>query len=309
MKLTLVIPIVAAMGGFGLGWLAKPAGDGTPATPPAVATLPGKVTAKPDPAARPSRGESAPPARVSSVREPASEGASAGAAEPAGNVSAGKNAAKMLRLAEAVGLSDAQQADLKKLIAESQKAFIASHPAPSAGVNETLDHFAASGAALEKGLAALLTPEQSRAFEDLRKRERDNRIETTAQRELGNLTEVTDLTAEQRDKVLALLRTSSAAEAGAIPPSLALILDSSVLPLGSDAPSAQSIENLSQLAAALAPGDPAAPHAKLIENQRRELDERLNRLKDVLTPAQVAQYRAAIAEQHAIQDTMMPPQR
>ena len=300
MKYSVVLPLVATVVGFCLGWLVKPQSEPVITQRPLATSQTPKAPAKPalEPPVQPPPG---PALRPGAAGKPDAE-----FREKAGTA---RNSAKMLRFAEALGLSAAQQEDLTQLIDGSLKPASTGQAARPVGAGEVLDQFAARAAALEQGLAKLLTPEQSAAFAELRQRERDNRVETTAQRELGNLTEVTDLTAEQRDKVLALLRTSSAAEAGAIPPSLALILDSSVLPLGSDAPSAQSIENLSQLAAALAPGDPAAPHAKLIENQRRELDERLNRLKDVLTPAQVAQYRAAIAEQHAIQDTMMPPQR
>lgn len=231
------------------------------------------------------------------------------AAERSETITAGKNAAKLLRLAEVLGLSDTQVADLKKLIAETRSATVAGHPAPDAGANAILDHYGASGAALEKSLAALFTPEQTAMFEDLRKRERDNRIEATAQRELGTLTEVTDLSAEQRDQVLAALRKATTTELGSMPASLALMLDSSALPLAPVAPSAQSIQTLRLLAESQTPADPATLHAKLIERQRQQLDDRLNLVKDILTPAQLAQYRATIAEQHAIHDMMSPPPR
>ena len=306
MKPCLVVPIIAALVGFGIGWLAKPAADTALPKPSAVAAPARKATDKPVATAIAPRENPAPSAPANPVRDAA---AIHPAAERVETGSAAKTAAKMQRLAEVLGLSAAQQASLSDIIAETQQTAIASHPGSSAGPTEMLDHLAACSAALEKSLAAVLTPEQSAAFTDLRNRQRDNRIETTAQRELADLTEVTDLSAAQRDKVLARLRQSSANEVAAMPASLALILDSSVLPLGSASPSAQSIQTLSLLADSQTPEDPVALHAKLMASQRRQLDERLNLLKDILTPAQLAQYRAAIAEQRAFQETMTPPQR
>lgn len=301
MKRSIVLPLVTAVVGFGLGWLVKPAAEpATPKSPPAAAPV-ANATPKPSPAAIP---QPAQPAPAEHVRPAAASAPATAAAERRGKLIQAKTAAKMQRLAEAVGLSEAQQTDLTKLIAASQKAASAGQSGQPVAANEVLDQFAASAAALEKGLASLLTPEQAAAFDDLRNRERDNRVETTAQRELGDLTEITDLSADQRDKVLGQLRKVSASELAAVPAPLALVLDSSVLPLGPLAPSAQSIQTLRQLADGQTPEDPAALHAKLIESQRRQLEARLALIKDILTPAQLAQYQATVAEQFAIHDRM-----
>jgi hypothetical protein len=317
MKPSLVVPLLTALVGFGLGWLARPAADRATPSPPDTAVPPRQASAPsppapsppapspPAPAVIPQRDIPAPPRLDGTVREIAA----ATAAERREKILEDKNAAKMLRLAEALGLSDAQQADLKKIISDNLRSTLASDPAPGAGAAAVLEQFAARGAALEKSLASLLTPEQRATFEDLRLRERDSRIETTAQRELANLSEVTDLSAAQREQVLAQLRVARATEIGAMPAALALILDSSVLPLGPVVPTAQSIQTLRQLAANQ-PADASSDlHATLIEAKRRQLDEQLKLLKDILTPAQLAQYRATIAEQQAIHDMMIPPPR
>jgi hypothetical protein len=312
MKPSLVVPLLTAFVGFGLGWLARPAADHATPNPPDAAPPRPQASAPappaptpPSPALIPQRDTPAPPSLDETVREVAA----ATAAERREKVIDGKNAAKMLRLAEALGLSAAQQADLKKIISDNQRSAHASDLAPGAGAAAVLEQFAAKGTALEKSLAALLTPEQRVTFEDLRLRERDNRIETTAQRELANLSEVTDLSAEQREQVLAQLRKARATEIGAMPAALALILDSSVLPLGPVVPSAQSIQTLRQLAANQPADTSNDLHATLLETKRRQLDEQLKLLKDILTPAQLAQYRATIAEQQAIHDMMIPPPR
>jgi hypothetical protein len=85
------------------------------------------------------------------------------------------------------------------------------------------------------------------------------------------------------------------------------MLDSSVLPLGPHTMPEHSVLTLTELAETPAVPDPAALHTKLIAEQRRRLDERLAWLKPILTPAQLAQYQAAAAEQRAIHDRMNPP--
>lgn len=213
----------------------------------------------------------------------------------------------MLRLVEALGLSDAQQADLKKIIAETRQSLVAGEAGLPAGSPDLLTLHSTGGNTLETSLAALLTPEQNTAFAELRKRGLDNRIEVKAQRELGQLLEITDLSAEQRAKVFQRLRATTATDLASIPASLALVLDSSMLPLGPQAVSEQTIRTLREIADAQDLGDPSAVHAKLIASQRRKLDAHLKLLTDILTPAQVAQYQATIAAQRAIHDLMNPP--
>ncbi len=301
MKRSLVLPLLTATIGFGLGGLLRPVA--APVSPPSsLAATPVRPTpAKPSPAAT---APSEVPAQTAPGPHLEPPTPVAGRSDATHGT---RNAAKMLRLIEALGLSETQQADLVQLIADSQKAATPDPPAPAAGATTVLGQFAARGAALEQGLSSLLTPEQSAAFEALRKRERDNRSETTAQRELANLSEVTDLSAEQRAKVLGHLRQASADELAAMPPAFALVVDSSVLPVGGPTPSTQSIQTLLQLTAGQVPEDPAALQTKLIASQRRELDARLNLLKDILTPAQLAQYQATVAEQYSIQDAMRAP--
>jgi hypothetical protein len=308
MKLSHVIPVLTALIGFGLGCLLMPAVD--PAPCPSVTTkAPRKATPAPLPAAIPPNADSRPVAHPEPVGNPAPIQPVTDVAERSQQLSAAKSAAKMQRFAEAIGLEKAQQAELKKVIADNELAYVAKGGEMPPGPQETLQILVSGGTALEKSIAALLTPEQTTAFEALRKRESDNRIEATTQRDLGNLTEITDLSAEQRDKALELLRQSAAAELAAMPSCLALLLDSSVLPLGSQATTAQSIQTLRQFGETPDISDPGARHAKLIENQRRKLDARFNLLKPLFTPAQSAQYQAVMAERFAIQDAMAPPRK
>ncbi|MEI6676868.1 MAG: hypothetical protein WCO57_16985, partial [Verrucomicrobiota bacterium] len=290
MKPSLVTPVLAIFVGFGLGWLLKPAASPAPG-PVAPATATKKTTPPGSPTAASQRDPTDPRIPAGPVGHVAPVQPITDVVERGRRLEEAKAAAKMQRFAEAIGLTVVQQAELKKVITENEKVFVANG---TGGAKETLDSLVNGGSALEKALAALLTPEQTTAFAELRKRENDNRIEATAQRNLGNLTEITDLSAEQRDKTLEVLRQATVAEIAAMPSCLSLILDSSILPLGSQAASEQSIQTLRQIAETPDLSDPRAQHAKLIENQRRKLDARVNLLKAILTPGQLAQYQATL---------------
>ncbi|MEO0018561.1 MAG: hypothetical protein RLZZ522_1844, partial [Verrucomicrobiota bacterium] len=217
-----------------------------------------------------------------------------------------KDAAKMLRIVELLGLSETQQTDLAGILKATSESFVAD-PTKPASAKDTLALVAKCSAELEQSLAGLLTPEQAAKFTALRQRERDNRIETKAQRELSRYSELTDLSSSQRDQILAQLRQSTTAEADAIPAAYALMLSSSVLPLGPRTLPEQSIFALSQIAESPDAADGASAQAQLIAAQSRRLDERLVWLKPILTPAQLAQYEAAAAEQRAFHDRMTAP--
>jgi hypothetical protein len=307
MKPSVVIPLFASLLGFGLGWMLKP--PAKPAASPTITTEPSRPTnTNSSPAAIPQSTNPAAPTPPDYARKPAPGASLAEAAERKEKLSHAITSAKMFRLAEAVGLSVTQQAELQKIIKENAKAMVSEETEIVPGPQETLDVLVRAGNALEKSLASLLTSEQAAAFAELRKRESENRIEATAQRDLGSLTEITDLSPEQRENVLAYLRKTTADEFNSIPAPLTLILDSSVLPLGSQAVSEQAIQTLRQVADTQHITDPMALHAKIIDNARRTTEGRLDHLKAILTPAQLVQYQATIAGQNAIQDLMVPPQ-
>ena len=304
MRPSVILPLLALLAGFAGGWLAKP-------VPPLAAAPPvaGRST-NPPPGQRPpanGRPEGDLPPPPGGVRPPRGGNPMAGDPAGPGLPAESRDAAKMLRFVEALGLSETQQTDLEKILAETRAAYTTADPTQPMTAKETLELVAKCSTALEKSLAGLLTPEQATKFAELRQRECDNRIETKAHRELGRLSELTDLSAAQRDQILAQLRQATAAELSAIPASYALMLDSSVLPMGPHTMPEQSILTLTQVAETSDNPDPTAAHAKLIADQRRRLDERLAWLKPILTPAQLAQYQSAAAEQRAFHDLMNPP--
>jgi Spy/CpxP family protein refolding chaperone len=204
---------------------------------------------------------------------------------------------KLLRLAEALGLTNEQITQLEALLAQ-QRRTASPLGAPNANRNpkETLDTLILSAKEADDQFRATLTPEQNKALEALRARQRENQTETRAQKELSELTSRLDLTPGQRESALQVLRAQAAKIQAKFPEGSDLISESSLLPLvGAGQYSANSVEAMALLATdPPASNDPRASMEKMSEIQLKQMHERLAGLSTILTPAQLDQYRVAM---------------
>jgi hypothetical protein len=207
-----------------------------------------------------------------------------------------RDEAKMLRLTEALGLTIDQQGEVIRLIEESNLT--------ASGDLPVIEDLAIRGKAVEEGFRKLLSPEQFTKFQELRDRDRDNRIESRAQKELTTVIEEIDLSPDQRDEILNRLRQSVRGELQAIPASATLLFEKSVLPTGKNELSVDGVLLLAKLGESIITDDPMAAHALVIRNQNQEIEEKLRNYDGVLTSAQMGQYYAALAEQKAILSRM-----
>ena len=239
MKSNYLLPAVTALVGFSIAWLAKPTGAPAPnltnVEEPAAPRPP-----RPDTGTRPTPADSKRPKEVKAGDFPLADQADQGPKT--------RDEAKMLRLTEALGLSIDQQGEIIKLIEGVQAS--ASTTAP------VIEDLTTRGKAVEDGLAKLLTPEQLAKFEELRVRERENRIEVRSQKMLTAAIDEIDLSPEQREEVLNRLRQKSKAELQSIPASATLLFDKSMLPTGGKELSADGILLLAQMGEKVELGDP-----------------------------------------------------
>jgi hypothetical protein len=199
--------------------------------------------------------------------------------------------AKWMRLIEVLDLDDGQTKALEAALAEAL-------PKTDTGKSPEIAYTEA-GRRLEINILALLNPEQRDAFAALQRRAAANRIEVSAQeayaRELGEL----DLSAEQREQALDLLRERAEQTAAEIPPSTRLLLAGSFLPIGNEIFSENSIRLLLQLSPQET-GD--ATLDKLAEKRRAEAEEKAALFEGVLTPAQLELYRSRLSQTPDILD-------
>ncbi len=285
MKSHPLLPILTAVLGFAAAWIAKPSNP-----PPATS-----VTEAPAPTKRVESTATAPLETKTSPKRP--EPPKAGEYPLADRAAQGpqtREEAKMARLVEELGLSFDQQNSMIKLIQDVQAT--ASMDTP------VLADLTTRGKAVEDGLKSLLNPEQFAKFQEMRARERENRIELRAHQLLDRAIEEIDFSGEQREAALDRLRQQSKEDLQSIPAAAALFLEKSILPTsGKELP----IEGVLALAKAGEPvggSDPEVVHQRIVDSQRTELERMLSNFDGILTPGQMGQYQAAIAEQRALME-------
>lgn len=285
MKSPYLFSLLAAVTGFAIAWAVKP----TPAVPSQAATTPAaKTPVRSGPVTRSSTSDRGKIADVKASDFPLAEQAELGPKS--------REEAKMLRLTEALGLSLDQQGSLIKLIGEVQ--------ATADGNAPVIEDLTARGNAVQAGLEKILTAEQFSKFQELRARERENRVELRAQKLLTGAIEEIDLSPDQREEVLVRLRQRAKAELQVIPAAATLLFDKSMLPTGGKELPVDGILVLAKLGEQTLDTDPTKIHDRVLANQKRELEEILRCFDGVLTAGQMGQYQAALAEQREFKNNM-----
>ena len=277
MKSQYLLPAATALVGFSLAWLVKPAGSPTPLEAKSV-EIAAPRTVRSETGTR--SNDSKLPKEVKASDFPLADQAEQGPKN--------RDEAKMLRLTEALGLSINQQGEIISLIEKVQ--------ATASGTAPVIEDLTIRGKAVEDGLTKLLTPVQLAKFQELRERERENRIEVRSQQRLTGAIDEIDLSPDQREQVRERLRQKSKAELQSIPSAATLLFDKSVLPTGGKELSADGILALAQMGEEVSIGDPAVAYQKVLDRQRGELEELLKCFDGILTPGQMGQYQAALTE-------------
>lgn len=200
--------------------------------------------------------------------------------------------AKWMRLTEILSLD----ADQSKAIAANIEE---SRPKPSEEESPDII-YGKAGADLEKRILAILTPEQQAEFKKFQQRAIENIVEQKAQRtfseDLGKL----DLTPAQREQALEVFRQRAEADVSEVSPATRLTLSGSILPIGNEKFSDESILLLRKIGTNPSMEDMAAIH-------RAEIEERMKRFQDVLTPGQMESYRASLGESLENLNIISPP--
>lgn len=281
MKLPYLFPALTAVIGFSIAWIIKP--SETPAPVQIAPAAPARPV-RPDPGPRMSSAEPKKGFAEKPQDHPLADLADQGPKS--------REEAKMLRLTEALGLTIDQQGSIIKLVEDVQATVDGSVP--------VITDLTKRGKAIQEGLTKILSPDQLAKFEELRLRERDNRIELRSQRMLDQATEEIDLTARQREEVLSRLRQKSKAEMQAIPAVATILLDKSMLPTSGRELSVDGVLQLAQLGESITYANPTEAWQKNMDHQKQQLEEILKCFDGILSPGQMGQYQAALAEQRKI---------
>ncbi len=284
MKSKFLLPALTAAIGFTLAWVAKPAGPAAQVVVKSEESAP-KRSPRSEGDLRPSPDDSKRPKEVKASDFPLADQAEQGPKS--------RDEARMLRLKEALGLSIDQESALTGLMEEVL--------AKADGSVPVIQDLTTRGKMIEEGLAKLLTPEQLVKFQELRERERENRIEARSQKMLVSTIEEIDVSPEQREEILSRLRQKSKADLQSIPAAATLLIDKSILPTNGKELSSDGVLMLVKMDEPPEfAGNAELAHKKVLDTQRQELEENLRCFDGILSAGQMGQYQAALAETREI---------
>lgn len=295
MKSSHLIAAGAALAGFSLGWLVKPSGTPAPATaestPEAGKGARGAMDGK-------SRERSERPLVLkarpgSGTVEPSEEMTAAERKFKESFSSAGErtNNARLNRLSEALGLSVDQKDAVNALLAGRREGFKdlqGKGKTPAEMVAE------AGNAALifENELKTLLDEEQRLAYDDFKARERENDIEAKAATDFADLVRQVDLSPAQRDQALEVLRTMSEESFAKRPQGWEVMAESMEMMGGLYSTAFEEMSGFLDDPEAMK--NPAEIQKRMNEANRANSEAKVSRLTTILTPAQLAQFRATL---------------
>lgn len=294
MKSPYILPAATAVVGFAVAWVAKPSSpekqtEGTSIVEKSTSVTSPRVSSS----GRTSAAEGTRPKEVNASDFPLADQMELGPKT--------KDEGRMLRLTEALGLTVEQQGSIISLMERAQ-----ANIDPELSV---IDDLAVRGKVIQDGLAELLSPEQMGKFEEIRVRERENRVEVRAQSLLTPAVQDIDMSPEQREEILSRLRLKARTDMQSIPAAATLLLDKSLLPTNNKELSVDGILTAAKMDQPMDISDPEGTHRLLVDKHRQELEELLVCFDGVLTPGQMSQLQAGLNEQKELMNKMLRQQR
>lgn len=311
MKHPAAIPSLCAIFGFLLAWFIKPGGSvegssgtvsshvsgGRPASGTTDRPRDGKSSGNFDPMTHTEEGIPLPPELIA---------ARASLADTARNSLAIKDQGYVQRLAELLGLNVDQQQQLLLLYQQKRDSLNLFAPGKDINARRMLEEAETVEKRFNDSLAAILSSEQIAKLNGFRQLQSHNSALASAQKEYADVLGKIDLNAEQQSSVLAALQQYSTAEQSAFLDKTGLYSETfDAMGFGSagDAMSLTAVAN----AAISESGDRAATLQALVQSRKQETSRKIESLRPLLTPAQLAQYSALLeARDQAFYAAMAP---
>jgi len=292
MKQTHLIIAGTALTGFALGWLVKPSSAPGQATVQTAeesgkgAGRDGKSHLRDErPLILKARGNG------EMTRDPATSEAERKFKDTFESAGERQRRSKLNRLSEALGLSPDQQSGIDALTAGRREGF-----RDLQGKGKTASEMVAEAANAERiyeqELRRLLDPEQMEAYQAFQEREKENDVEARAQRQYSDFVGQIDLSASQREQVQDAFRAASEEAMKNRPEGWGVMNDAMDVMGGTY--SSVFDEMTGFLNEADVVNDPMEVQKRLVDVRRASAEDMAARLRNVLTPAQLNQYRATM---------------
>lgn len=311
MKHPAAIPTLCAIFGFLLAWFMKPNGPtadnplnapayvsgGRPASTSLDRSRDGKNGAAFDPATHTEEGVPLPPELIA---------ARAVLADTARNSLAIKDQGYVQRIAELLGLNVDQQQQMLLLYQQKRDALNLYGPGKDIDPRRMLEEAEAVEKRFNDSLAAILSSEQIAKLNGFRQLQSHNRALATAQKEYADVLEKIDLNVEQQSTVLAALQQQTTTEQSGFLDKTGLYAETfDAMGFGSagEAMSMVAVAN----AAISESSDRASTLRALVQSRKEETSRKIESLRPLLTPAQLAQYSSLLeARDQAFYSAMAP---
>ena len=214
------------------------------------------------------------------------------------------SSARLNRLSEALGLSSKQR-DMMAVMLENRRDGFRDLNGQGKPLYEVVDAAELAERQFEKGLEKVLDDEQLDAYAALKDREKNNDIESRAQRDLADLIGQIDLSEAQREEALQVLRVGSSQAIDRRPEGWSLLNESFGVLGGAHASVVEDMGDIMQDPTGL--DDPQMVHQRLLESQQAAMSWKISALTPILTPGQLAQYRATLAARATLMSSHAPP--
>ncbi len=311
MKHPAVIPALCAIFGFLLAWFIKPSGftdgntgnvvptvtGGRPASSISDRPRDGKSNGNFDPSTHTEEGIPLPQELIA---------ARASLADSARNSLAIKDQGYVQRIAELLGLNVEQQQQMLLLYQQKRDALNLYSPGKEIDPRRMLEEAEVAEKRFNDSLAGILSSEQIAKLNGFRQLQSHNRALASAQKEYADVLDKIDLNTEQQSSVLAALQQQSTAEQSAFLDKTGLYSETfDAMGFGStgEAMSMTAVAN----AAISESGDRAATLRALVQSRKQETSRKIESLRPLLTPAQLAQYSSLLeARDQSFYSAMAP---
>jgi hypothetical protein len=309
MKPSNLIAVGAALAGFSLGWIAKPSGEAAPETPGEAVEAGRKPRAgmeskSGDRSGRPLVLKARPSAKGSVEPDEKTLAAERNFQVSFGSATERANNARLNRLSEALGLSEEQKSAVNSLLSGRREGF-----KDLQGKGKTPSQMVAEAGnavvVFENALKDVLDGEQMQAYQDFKAREREGDIEGKAATDFADLARQVDLSPEQREQAMQVMRQLSEEAFAKRPQGWEVMAESMEMMGGLYNQAFEEMQGFLEDPAVM--GNPAEVQKRMAEAHRLNSEMKASRLSEILTPAQLQQFRATLDARSTFRETSPVP--
>ena len=309
MKPTALIATSTAIAGFVLGWLVKPSADpsakgGQASAVENQAGAPsGKSHDRKDTLVLKPRGSRSAVSDVDTAADPDVVTAQANFERSFKSAMQRGETARLERLTEALGLRTEQKKAIEAQLARRRDGF-RELTSPGKTAADMVADAANAERIFLREMEKILDPEQVDALKAKMEREKENSVQSSAYRDLADLSGQIDLSPEQREKALKSLLGTSKAAHDKRPEGWTVLIETFGVLGGAHGDVLDDMGDMLNQPEVLK--DPQAMYNYQMDVRKKDMERKVAQFSSILTPAQLAQYRATLNSRVTMAEKVSP---